>query len=129
MADTKKFWILLLPSLLLAFFGWTAPSHQMPLDYGAMIWRSIPYAIAWTLVITFALVRFRTRGALVSDRCADGSLLADLAALQSFSILLLLGQLPIEFGRIFASPLLLGELRPCFPHTYTGTMSGLNRYN
>jgi hypothetical protein len=63
MADTKKFWILLLlPSLLLAFFGWTAPSHQMPLDYGAMIWRSIPYAIAWALVITFALVRFRTRG-------------------------------------------------------------------
>jgi hypothetical protein len=47
---------------LIAFLGWMAPNRQRPLNYDAMIWRSIPYALAWTLAVTFALVRFRTRG-------------------------------------------------------------------
>ena len=62
MCDSKKFWMVFLLSMLIAFFGWIAPTRQMPLDYDAMIWRSIPYAIAWTLVLTFSLFRNKLRG-------------------------------------------------------------------
>jgi hypothetical protein len=62
MTDKRTFWIVIAASLLVAFLGWTAPSHQMPLNYDAMIWRSIPYALVWTLVLAFSLFRFKLRG-------------------------------------------------------------------
>lgn len=62
MSKSKTIWMVFLPSLLIAFLGWTAPSHQMPLDYHAMIWRSIPYALAWILIVVYALVRYKRLG-------------------------------------------------------------------
>lgn len=62
MSDAKKLWMILLPSMMIAFLGWTAPTGQMPLNYGAMLSRSVPYAVAWSLVLIVSLVRFKARG-------------------------------------------------------------------
>ena len=34
----------------------------MPLDYDALIWRSIPYTLAWTLILLYALFRYKRLG-------------------------------------------------------------------
>jgi hypothetical protein len=34
----------------------------MPLDYGTMISKSIPFAIAWVFVLAFSLRRYKKRG-------------------------------------------------------------------
>jgi hypothetical protein len=62
MPGSKKLWMVFLPSMLIAFFGWTAPSGQTPLNYAAMLRMSIPCAAAWALVLAFSLVRFKRRG-------------------------------------------------------------------
>ncbi len=62
MLPAKKIWPLVFVSLLIGFLGWIVPGLQSPLNYAAMLRLSIPCAIAWALVVTFALVRFRTRG-------------------------------------------------------------------
>jgi hypothetical protein len=62
MASSKKLWMLFFMSLLIAFFSWIAPADQMPLDYRAMIWRSIPFASAWLLVVMYALRRYKCLG-------------------------------------------------------------------
>jgi hypothetical protein len=62
MIDKRKFWIVLAAAIFIAFLAWMAPIRRMPIDYDAILWRSIPYAMAWTLVLAFSLVRFRERG-------------------------------------------------------------------
>src|SRR5437879_2133762 len=37
-------------------------SYRMPLDYDAMISRSIPFAIAWAVILAFSLWRYKKRG-------------------------------------------------------------------
>ena len=62
MSQNLKFWITLAASFVIAYLSWSAPTHQMPLDYGAMISRSVPFAGAWALVLAFSLWRHKTRG-------------------------------------------------------------------
>jgi len=57
MSDAKKLWMILLPSMLIAFFGWAAPTRQMPINY----YGSIPFAVTWALVLVFSLIRFKKR--------------------------------------------------------------------
>ena len=58
----QKYWIPLVASFVIAYMSWFSPSHRMPLDYAAMISRSIPLAVAWTLICTFSLWRYKRRG-------------------------------------------------------------------
>ena len=62
MTENKKYWIALTASLVFAYSGSAAPSYQMPLDYDAMISRSIPFAIAWAVILAFCLWRYKQRG-------------------------------------------------------------------
>ena len=62
MTENKKYWIALTASLVFAYLGITAPSYSMPLDYDAMISRSIPFAIAWAVILGFCLWRYKKRG-------------------------------------------------------------------
>jgi hypothetical protein len=62
MTETRKYWLALVGSLALAYLGGTAPSYRMPLDYDAMISRSIPLAVAWAVIVGFCLWRFKKRG-------------------------------------------------------------------
>ena len=62
MTENHKYWAALLASLIVAYLGWSAPSHQMPLDYGAMISRSIPFAATWAVVLVLSLWRYKRRG-------------------------------------------------------------------
>jgi hypothetical protein len=55
-------WIALIISLVFAYLSWTAPSYRMPLDYDAMISRSVPFAIAWAGVVAVSLWRYKRRG-------------------------------------------------------------------
>jgi hypothetical protein len=80
MTDNHRYWMALIVSLVVAFFGWSFPSSRMPLDYDAMISRSVPFALAWatdTRVLSVALPETRT---LAFGGNADGAVLADLAA-------------------------------------------------
>jgi len=52
------FKVVLAISLVLAFCGWSAPQGQMPLDFHAMLWRSIPLACLWALIFAFSAYRF-----------------------------------------------------------------------
>ena len=62
MAANQKYWVVFMTSLVIAYIGWESPQRQMPLDYGAMISRSVPLAIAWAGVLAFSLLRYRKRG-------------------------------------------------------------------
>ena len=62
MTENKKYWIALTASLVFAYLGSKAPSYRMPLDYDAMISRSIPFAIAWAVILAFCLWRYEKRG-------------------------------------------------------------------
>ena len=45
MTENQRYWIVVIASLVVAYLGGSAPSYRMPLDYGAMISRSIPFAM------------------------------------------------------------------------------------
>lgn len=60
MTPNQEFWVSFVASLVIALMGWEYPQRQMPLDYGAMIWRSVPLAIAWASVLAFSLFRHTT---------------------------------------------------------------------
>jgi hypothetical protein len=62
MTQNQKYWLALIISLVVAWMGWIAPNHRMPLDYDAMIWRSVPLAVAWAAILGFFLWRFRMLG-------------------------------------------------------------------
>ena len=62
MTATQRYWIVLLASLVLAYLGGQAPRYQMPVDYDAIISRSIPFAIAWAVILSFCLSRYKKRG-------------------------------------------------------------------
>jgi len=62
MSENQRYWIALIASLVVAYLGWMAPAHQRPLDYDAMISRSIPFAIAWVVILVFCLWRYKKRG-------------------------------------------------------------------
>jgi hypothetical protein len=59
---SRSFWIVLAASLVVAYMGWAAPQRQMPLDYDFMIFRSIPFAILWGMILTFSVWRYKKRG-------------------------------------------------------------------
>jgi hypothetical protein len=62
MTENRRYWIALIASLVVAYLGGSAPNYRMPLDYGAMISRSIPFAIAWAVIIAFCLWRYKKHG-------------------------------------------------------------------
>ena len=62
MTTTRFFWIAFAASIIFAWLGWKAPEWRMPLDYDAMISRSIPFAFVWLAALVFGLWRFRLRG-------------------------------------------------------------------
>ena len=52
------FKIILAVSVVIAFFGWDAPQGRMPLDFHAILWRSIPLACLWAAMLAFSTYRF-----------------------------------------------------------------------
>jgi hypothetical protein len=62
MTENRKFGIVLTASLLVAYLGAKSPSYRMPLDYDAMISRSIPLAIGWAAIVGFSMWRYKKRG-------------------------------------------------------------------
>lgn len=60
--NKRFFWSLLAVSLVIAFLSYSAPATQMPLNYDAMIWRSVPLAILWGIVLAVSLWRLKTWG-------------------------------------------------------------------
>lgn len=62
MSENLKNWTPLIVSLVVAYMGWHAPNYRMPIDYDAIIWRSIPFAIAWVIVLAFCLWRCKKPG-------------------------------------------------------------------
>jgi hypothetical protein len=62
MTTNQRYWIALIASLVIAYLGWAAPSYRMPLDYDAMISRSIPFAVSWITISAFSLWHFKKRG-------------------------------------------------------------------
>jgi len=62
MTENQRYGIALAASLVFAYLGSTAPNHRMPIDYDAIISRSIPFAIVWALIFTFCLWRYKKRG-------------------------------------------------------------------
>jgi hypothetical protein len=61
MSENQRYWIALLASPIVAFLGWMPPTHRMPLDYDAMITRSIPFATAWAAILACCLWRYKKR--------------------------------------------------------------------
>ena len=62
MTDNQKYWLVLMVSFVIAYAGWSAPSYGRPLDYDAMISRSLPFAIAWAVLLGIGLWRYKKRG-------------------------------------------------------------------
>ena len=62
MPENQRYWFALLASVTVACLGYMAPRGQMPLNYDAMIWRSIPLAIIWALILAASLWRHKKRG-------------------------------------------------------------------
>ena len=62
MKNKYSFGILLGTSLAIALAGFSAPRGQMPLNYYAMVWRSIPLACLWAATAVVSLLKFRKRG-------------------------------------------------------------------
>jgi hypothetical protein len=60
--NPRWYWIALTASLVIAYLGLKSPSYQMPLDYHAMISRSIPFAAVWTALLALSLWRYKKRG-------------------------------------------------------------------
>jgi hypothetical protein len=60
--DNRIYWVTFIASVVFAFLGWKAPEYRMPLDYDAMITKSIPFAVAWCAALVFCLSRYRLRG-------------------------------------------------------------------
>ena len=59
--EREGFWIVLALSLLLAYLGWAAPQYRMPLDYDALLSRSIPLGIIWLAAFALCLWRYGRR--------------------------------------------------------------------
>jgi hypothetical protein len=62
MTENQRYGIALAASLVFAFLGSMTPRYRMPIDYHAMISRSIPFAIAWAVIFVFCLWRWKKRG-------------------------------------------------------------------
>jgi hypothetical protein len=62
MNENQRHWLALMVSLVVAYVGWVAPRHRMPLDYDAMISKSIPFAIVWAGLLGFCVWRYKKRG-------------------------------------------------------------------
>ena len=61
MTENQRYWIGLIASLVIGYLGWQSHSYRMPLVYDAMISRSVPLAMAWALVLTVCLWRYKKR--------------------------------------------------------------------
>jgi len=59
--EKTKYWLALIAALAISYLGAKSPI-RVPLDYDAMISRSIPLAIAWVAVLAFCLWRYKARG-------------------------------------------------------------------
>lgn len=62
MTENQGYWIAFAASLVSAYLGWQSPSYRMPIDYDAMISRSVPLAILWALILLLCFWRYKKRG-------------------------------------------------------------------
>ena len=60
--ENQRYWIAMIVSLVVACLSGKAPSYRMPLDYDAMISRSIPFAVVWAMIFAACLWRYKKRG-------------------------------------------------------------------
>jgi hypothetical protein len=60
MSENQGYWLSLTASLLVACLGLLSPSGRMPLDYDAIVSRSIPFAAVWALVLVVSVWRFKS---------------------------------------------------------------------
>ena len=59
---SQNYWVAVAASLVVAYLGWRAPTYRMPLDYDAIAFRSIPFAIVWTMIVALGVWRYGMRG-------------------------------------------------------------------
>jgi hypothetical protein len=62
MTENQRYWVAFTASLAIAYLGRQSPSYRMPLDYDAMISKSISFAVAWALILILCLWRYKKRG-------------------------------------------------------------------
>jgi FtsH-binding integral membrane protein len=62
MTKNQTFCITFIASFVAAYLSWSAPTYRMPIDYDAMISRSVPFAIAWVAILGFCFWRSKRRG-------------------------------------------------------------------
>jgi hypothetical protein len=62
MTTNQKYWLTLIASFVIGYLGWSAPSYRMPIDYDAMVSRSVPLAATWVAISAFCLWHFKKRG-------------------------------------------------------------------
>jgi hypothetical protein len=62
MSKNQRLGIVFTLSLIVAYLASIAPSYQMPINYGAVVSKSIPLAIVWALIAAFALWHYRKSG-------------------------------------------------------------------
>src|SRR5437763_15054797 len=58
MTQMHWFRIVLVASLVLAWFSWAAPSRQAPTDFHTVLWWSLPLAALWVLTVGVSAFRF-----------------------------------------------------------------------
>lgn len=59
--QTRWFVVTLAASLAIAFLGWALPQGQRPLNFYNMLWRSLPLAGIWLIILAISAVRFRKK--------------------------------------------------------------------
>jgi len=58
MTQMHWFRIVLVASLVLAWFSWAAPGRQAPTDFHTVLWWSLPLAALWVLTVGVSAFRF-----------------------------------------------------------------------
>src|SRR5437016_6025546 len=57
-APVNQFKVFLVVSSVLAIASWLGPLRQMPVDYRAMVWWSVPLACLWLVIFALSVLRF-----------------------------------------------------------------------
>ena len=61
MTTNQRYWTALVFSLVLAWLSLRAPTYRMPIDYHAIISRSIPFFAMWAAILALSFWRYKRR--------------------------------------------------------------------